>query len=127
MKVNIFDQFNRYTHEKQKIVTLIKKIVEKEGHTLNILNIIITDNNYLKKLNKMYFKKNRATNVISFDMDEVSEIYVSYNKVKKKEDLFYYIIHGLLHIFGYDHRTSNEDRTMENKCLRYLKYVSKDE
>ncbi len=127
MKVNIFDQFDEYRSNKRDIIALVKKIVKEEGFKLNALNIVITDNDYLKKLNKMYFKRNRATNVISFKMDELSEIYISHNKVRKIEDLYYYIIHGLLHIVGYDHRTKKENKTMEDRCLKYLEYVLTDD
>ncbi len=98
-------------------------MVKGEGFQLANLNIVITDNNYLKKLNKMFFKKNRPTNVISFNMDEVCELYVSRDKVKDTKDLYYYIIHGLLHIIGYDHRNKEEVKIMENKCLKYLEYI----
>lgn len=98
-------------------------MLKEEEFQLGKLNIVIADNSYLKKLNKMFFRKDRPTNVISFNMDEVSEIYISYNKVKNRDDLYYYIIHGLLHIIGYDHRNKKEDRIMENKCFEYLEYI----
>ncbi len=101
-------------------------MLKEEGFQLGKLNIVIADNSYLKKLNKMFFRKDRPTNVISFNMDEVSEIYISYNKVKNRDDLYYYIIHGLLHIIGYDHRNKKEDRIMENKCFEYLTYIKKN-
>ena len=51
-------------------------------------------------------------------MDKVSEIYVSGEKAKNNRQLYYYIIHGLLHIIGYEHRNSKENKLMENKCFR---------
>lgn len=102
---------------------LIRKVVKKEKAKLDTLNIIITDNTYLKKLNALFFKKNRPTNVISFNMDDVSEIYVSRDKSRSNEELLYYIIHGLLHIIGYEHRNAKEELFMENKCLDYLRNV----
>lgn len=123
LKVNIFNQSDYASVDKKRINSLIRKVVKGEGFQLTNLNIVITDNNYLKKLNKMFFKKNRPTNVISFNMDEVCEIYVSRDKVKDTKDLYYYIIHGLLHIIGYDHRNKEEVKIMENKCLKYLEYI----
>ena len=97
----------------------IKKVLREEKFKLNKLHIVIERDNYLRKLNKMFFRKDRATNVISFDMEEVSEIYVSYDRVKNHEDLYYYIVHGLLHIIGYDHRNSHERKNMRDRCLHY--------
>lgn len=126
MKVNIFNQSDSVRIDKKRINRLVKKVLKEEGFQLGKLNIVIADNSYLKKLNKMFFRKDRPTNVISFNMDEVSEIYISYNKVKNRDDLYYYIIHGLLHIIGYDHRNKKEDRIMENKCFEYLTYIKKN-
>lgn len=120
MQVNVFNPSQCPAVHKRKITTLVRKVLAREKQSLSMLNIIVADNAYLRKLNSMYFKKNRATNVISFNMGTVSEIYVSCNKVKKSDDLLYFVIHGLLHIIGYDHRTRKEERNMADKCLEYL-------
>jgi len=98
---------------------IIRRVLKEEKYELNRLNIVIERDGYLRKLNKMFFRKNRPTNVISFNMEEVSEIYISYDKVENPEDLYYYVVHGLLHIIGYDHRDKKEKKEMRNKCLRY--------
>lgn len=105
------------------MVILIEKTLAAEGTILKTLNIIITNDNYLKALNRRFLKKDKPTNVISFHMEEVSEIYISYDQVSDTNELYYYIIHGLLHIVGYDHRTKEQTETMENKCFQYLKYI----
>lgn len=120
MHIKVFNTYNKLKINKRTIVQLVKKISKEEKCKLDMLNIIIADDNYLKKLNKMFLKKNRTTNVISFNMDKVSEIYVSGEKAKNNRQLYYYIIHGLLHIIGYEHRNSKENKLMENKCFRYL-------
>ena len=120
MHIKVFNPYNKLKINKRTIVQLVKKISKEEKCKLDVLNIIIADDNYLKKLNKMFLKKNRTTNVISFNMDKVSEIYVSGEKAKNNRQLYYYIIHGLLHIIGYEHRNSKENKLMENKCFRYL-------
>lgn len=123
MQVNIFNPSQCARVNRRKIATLVRKIVAKEKRSLDILNIIVADNTYLRELNSKYFKKNYATNVISFNMGTVSEIYVSCDKVKKTDDLLYFIIHGLLHIIGYDHGTRKGQRGMAHKCLEYLDYA----
>lgn len=120
MHIKVFNPYNKLKINKRTIVQLVKKISKEEKCKLDVLNIIIADDNYLKKLNKMFLKKNRTTNVISFNMDKVSEIYVSGEKAKNNRQLYYYIIHGLLHIIGYEHRNSKQNKLMENKCFRYL-------
>ena len=123
MQVNIFNPAQCTGVNRRKIRALVRKVIATEKRSLSVINIIVAGGPYLKKLNKMYFRKNRTTNVISFNMGTVSEIYVSCNKIKKADDLFYFVIHGLLHILGYDHRTRKEQRNMKNKCLEYLDYA----
>ncbi len=104
-------------------MSIIKRVLREEKYELQRLNVVIERDRYLRKLNKMFFRKNRPTNVISFNMKEVSEIYISYDKVKNPEDLYYYVVHGLLHIIGYNHRNKKEEKEMRHKCLHYISDV----
>lgn len=112
---------------KEKISTLAEHTIKKEHITINNLNIIITNDNYIQKLNRKFLNRNRPTNVLSFHMEEVSEIYISYDRVACPDDLFYYVVHGLLHIIGYDHRKAAEAKIMENKCQQYVKCLTEKE
>lgn len=120
MQINIFNLNNQKLTDEIDIRRLIRKILKEEGYPLNSLNIIFANDKYLKDLNKKFFNKNLPTNVISFNMDDVSEIYVSLDQVKKRVELYYYIIHGLLHIIGYDHQRKKEEELMNKKCWAYL-------
>ena len=120
MEINIFNPNARKSLDKKFITSLVKKILKREGYELTILNIIITDSKSLKRLNKIFLKRNRSTNVISFNMGGVSEIYVSREKAKTDAELYFYVIHGLLHIMGYDHQSQQANTIMENKCFTYL-------
>jgi probable rRNA maturation factor len=120
MKINMFILHNKLRVDKKKITRLVKGIIREEKYHLNILNIIITDNNHLKNLNKMFLKKNSSTNVISFNLGEVSEIYISADKVNTHREMYYCMIHGLLHIIGYEHQKRKQKKIMEDKCLHYV-------
>lgn len=128
MQVNIFNQAAccLSSSVSKDIIVLVEKTLAAEGTEIKNLNIILTNDNYLKELNRKFLKKDTPTNVISFRMEEVSEIYISYDRVSNTGELYYYIIHGLLHIVGYDHKTKAETKTMESKCLQYLKDTTRD-
>ena len=85
----------------------------------------------MKKLNTRWRKKNRTTDVLSFAPvsipgaihEDVSwgDIFVSFATVKKEaerrgihpvEECLRVIVHGLLHLFGYDHATEAEEFQM---------------
>jgi len=96
---------------------IIAKIAEK----LNVkdVELLITDSEGIKKLNKEYRSKDRPTDVLSFPyeptpMAPLGSIVINVDAVKEaansfghspKEEFALLFIHGLLHLLGYDHET----------------------
>ena len=90
------------------------------------ISVLITDDTEIQALNSQYRQKDYATDVLSFPMSEyplddggmLGDIAISIDTAKKqakeneiplnREFAFLYI-HGLLHLLGYDHETSQED------------------
>ena len=121
----------------QRIRRYCKKIAEYLNIKEKNIVIILTDNNQIQKLNKDFFNKNKPTNVISFPFDEeyfLGEIYISVdyaaNEAKEWEVSFFYeimylIIHGILHLSGYDHVNSEDEaEIMEQKEIEIIKYLN---
>jgi probable rRNA maturation factor len=120
---------------------LLKKFLKTVPFNRIKLNILLTDDDEIKKYNKKYFNCFSSTDVISFSMiendimpknDVLGDMIVSLQTIKKnskiyntsfKEELLLVIIHGLLHILGYDHL--NENSVMRKKEKEYLKCISK--
>ncbi|MGQ9665392.1 MAG: rRNA maturation RNase YbeY [bacterium] len=125
LKINIFNLVKKRIGNKIKIRRLVKYVVKKEGYKkLASLNIIIANAHYLKELNKRFFNKNRPTNVISFNLNSIGEIYISRDEIASSMDFYYYLIHGLLHIMGYDHRNRKTEKLMDCTCQMYLRKFS---
>jgi len=125
LQINIYNLTKKKIVNQMRIKRLVRYVLKKEDFkNLNILNIIIADARYLKDLNKKFFNKNRTTNVISFNLDYIGEIYISVEDIGMTSDLYYYLVHGLLHIVGYDHQNKITQKLMDNKCQRYLKKFS---
>ena len=121
MRIDIFATSGRTRAKKAKVRRLIQKALAAEEKTFKAVNVIIADDEYLANLNETYFKKKRATNVIAFNLGEESEIYVSEDRASDTYELYYFILHGLLHTIGYDHRNKKENKAMEDKCVAYLR------
>lgn len=104
------------------------------------LTIRLVEKPEIKALNKTYRHKNKPTNVLSFKADlppEISEkvpllgdiviCSAIVNEEAKKQNKSYkahwahIIIHGALHILGYDHETETEALQMETKEIKLLK------
>lgn len=120
-KINIFSLNRKLPLKKKFIKNLIYKILKDEDRDFKEINVIFSNNKLLKDLNRKFFKKNRPTNVISFNLNDIAEIYISQQIAKNSQELLFFLIHGLLHICGYDHKTTSEERLMEKRCWKYLK------
>jgi probable rRNA maturation factor len=98
---------------------------------------LLVDNEYIKELNFMYRGKDEATDVLSFAMNELGEeepeleelddinmlgdIVISVEQAwhqsqeyghSLERELGYLLVHGLLHLLGYDHESEREQKLM---------------
>ena len=150
-KINIFFDNKSWLEEKvfkskRNLINFIHKI---SIYTLNgyskknkiKINFILSNDKLLKKLNKEFLKKEETTNVLSFPNDNFSkkndnflgEIFLSYEKCKKeaenlkikeKDRIGHLIVHGILHLLGYDHKSKKDGKKMENVESKILKDLS---
>ena len=118
---------------KDKYENWIVHRVEKEKRTLKDLNFIFTTNEYLLDINRKYLNHNYYTDVITFDYTEsgaiAGDIYISIDQVRLnardydvefKQELSRVIIHGVLHLLGFNDQSAEEKRrmrTMEDEAL----------
>ena len=100
------------------------------------IELVICDNESIRKLNAAYRSKDHPTDVLSFPLEgdfealPLGSIVISSDKVYQKakelghtpqEESVLLFIHGLLHLLGYDHESDNgEMRAMEAKLIRSL-------
>ncbi len=99
------------------------------------VSILIVDDEEIAEINHQYLDRNWPTNVIAFSMREgdfgeinphvLGDIIISVDTALRdarqgglsfEDEFVYLIIHGLLHLLGYDHETSEEDaKIMQEK------------
>lgn len=107
------------------------------GYADTELSVLVTGNDEIRALNKQYRKIDKATDVLSFPMEDpemLGDIVISYEKtvaqarefrVTIDEELGRLLVHGLLHLLGYDHvtggRQAKEMREKEGEVLAILK------
>ena len=123
-----------------KIKRLVKRIVnlvldyERINNRCEV-SVILTDNKEIRKLNKEFRNIDKATDVLSFPMEEnvLGDIVISLDKTKKQADLYghsfereltFLCIHGLLHLLGYEHEISiDEEKIMFDKQKELMKLI----
>lgn len=125
--------------ELKKIQRLAGKVLEGEKNKQNV-NIILTDDKYIARLNRKFLNKNKSTDVLSFGMregkkltpepDVLGEIYVSLDRADKQakeydqslqKEVSLLVTHGLLHLLGYDHKKREQKEKMRKKEEKYLR------
>ena len=96
---------------------LVKKVLQGENKKIADLSIVLVGQGRIRELNKKYRGKNKTTDVLSFQYDELGEVIICLREVKKnakkfgstyKKELARILIHGILHILGYDHEKMKE-------------------
>ncbi len=118
----------------KKLSDIAKKVLRFEKRSGQI-TITLTDDKVIRKLNAQYRKVDRATDVLSFEMDEdgiLGDIVISQNtalrnskrfKTKYEDELKRLVIHGALHLIGYDHILKSDRILMRSKEDLYAKKI----
>jgi probable rRNA maturation factor len=110
-------------------------VLQKEKRPDALVSVVFVGAAKMRNLNKVYRKKDKATNVLAFPggKEALGEI-VLCPLVIRKDALEYKIsftrtvswmfIHGLLHLLGYDHKTTRQEQRMTQKEQQYLSSIS---
>ena len=112
-----------------------EKVLKGENKSGTGLSIALVGEERIRELNKRYRGKSRATDVLSFSYNDSGEIVICLREVKKnvkkfnstfEKELARTLIHGILHLLGEDHETSElRAKKMEGKQENYLKLFSR--
>jgi len=113
------------------------KVLAGEKKKKSNLSIALIGQKRIKALNRKYLKKNRATDVLAFPDKEfgLGEIVICPSEIKKnakrfnarfKIELARVLIHGILHLLGFNHEKSKKEKEkMEKKQNYYLENIFK--
>lgn len=150
LQINICFAYNKFRISQKLIKEVFTHILKKEKISSNcIIDIAFVNNTEITKLNKKYRGKNKPTDVLSFSMiddDEIvgachgvpllGEIIISVpyakSQIKKvrtgrdlslHDEIIFLLIHGLLHLLGYDDETVKGYNTMMKKQNKHLKQL----
>lgn len=103
---------------KKSILKFLNKL--KRLQKLKEISVALVGDKEIKRLNKDYRKINRVTDVLSFE--DINEIVICYPQAKRqakekkhsvKKEIEILLIHGLLHLAGYDHIKDKDAEVME--------------
>jgi probable rRNA maturation factor len=129
-----FEKVGLTLKERGKLKVFINRLIAKERKSLNNLNYIFCNDNALLKINQKYLDHNFYTDVITFDLSSsrkeiLADIYISVDRIREnakilklslKEELHRVMLHGLLHLCGYNDKTEGERKLIRKKEDFYL-------
>lgn len=118
----------------RKTSNWIKKVIKAEGRELSSLNVIFCNDEFLLEINEGYLNHKTLTDIITFDNSEskkyiTGEIYISIPRIRENaakfntsfdSELHRVLIHGVLHLLGYNDKGASQKAIMRNKEDSYL-------
>lgn len=121
----------------ERIADLVRRIAERESVEIQYLGIVLTDHETVLELNRTYLEHDYLTDVLSFPLRAVEtaegsvegEIYVDLDTAAERapefnatfeEETCRYVVHGLLHLLGYDDQSEEGQQTMQQLEEQYL-------
>ena len=121
-------------YNKRRTSRWIQDSILSEKCSLEHINFIFCSDTYLNKKNVEYLQHDTFTDVITFNYSEVAnmlegEIYISVDRVLENSQFynipFYYelytvMIHGVLHLIGYNDKNDKDQLLMKKKEKQYL-------
>ena len=148
ININVFSEEKAWSKRLKNKDIFFKKICKAFPKKYKFLNknvtftLLLSNNKNIKKLNKVFRKKNKSTDILSFPLDKkikiskntyLGDIIISYNYLDKprsqdlklfKEKIIKIFIHGFLHLLGFDHKKNRDYSKMlkeENFLFKYVK------
>ena len=150
ININVFSEEKAWSKRLRNKDLFFQKICNAFPKKYKFLNkkvsftLLLSNNKNIQKLNKLFRKKNKPTDILSFPLIKkfrvskqtyLGDIIISYNFINKpkslntklfKEKLIKIFIHGFLHLLGFDHK-KNKDyiKMLKEEGQIYKSVISK--
>ncbi|MFO8054013.1 MAG: rRNA maturation RNase YbeY [Bacteroidales bacterium] len=134
-EINFFSEDIAFSPENTNTLkSWIKKVALAESCSIDTLNYIFCSDAYLLKINIQYLNHSFYTDIISFPYNETDDpitgdCFISIERVKENAKLYTsgfsgelarVLIHGFLHLAGYDDKTREQKAIMQEKENKYV-------
>ena len=147
ISVNVFSEEKAWSKRLKNKNIFFKKICQAFPKKYKFVNkkvtftLLLSNDKNIKKLNKVFRKKNKSTDILSFPLHEktkilkntyLGDIIISYNYLDKpksqdlklfKEKVIKIFIHGFLHLLGFKHNKNKDYSKMLKEEIFLFNYV----
>lgn len=134
MRVEIQNLQTKGRIDRKEITRRARSILKAMGETSGELSLLFTDDVYIRELNRKYRKINSGTDVLVFAMREgeglkkdspiLGDVVISVETAKRearkrnrplRKEMNLYLVHGILHLLGYDDIKAKDRKKMKAK------------
>ena len=141
--INYFSETEEFSLEETQVFSdWLSACAEKEGYEIEDINYIFCDDEYLLEINRKHLNHDYYTDIITFDYcdDKLisADLFISVDRVADnafefntdfETELCRVMVHGLLHMMGYNDKSEEQQlemRQKEDECLSSLFYEEED-
>jgi probable rRNA maturation factor len=146
MSVSIQNKQKRQKVDVGRVRRSLKRLLKALDREESETSVLLVDDDQIREFNKRYLKRDRPTNVISFAMTEgafgdvhpeiLGDIIISVETAARDaetgrldfmDELEFLLIHGLLHLLGYEHENTDAEeaqrmKSRERELFRLLRH-----
>lgn len=136
MQVTVLNRQRLLSFDSEKVSALVREAVALEKYSCSEVAIHFIGAKAMCRLHAIYFDDSSLTDCISFPLDEevlgdvfvcpqVARAYVLKNGGDFRWETTLYIVHGLLHLMGYDDIKENDRKKMRLAEERHMQHLNK--
>ncbi len=116
---------------REALCSAVCRVLRGEGRDHAAVTVVLVDDPYIRQLNHKYRQLDRATDVLSFNLDDdgpgqeaLGDVYISVDRARDQADRYHVslddelhrlVVHGCLHLLGYDHHNTSDRKVMREK------------
>lgn len=137
LQIALTDEQSRLQIDPTRLRTAVETVLSGEGISSGEISLAVVDDEAIHELNRRWLEHDEPTDVLSFVLEEADgyregEIIVSADTALVRsgefgwsahEELLLYVIHGTLHLAGYDDKSPDERERMRQRERFYLERV----
>lgn len=136
-RVQIINAHRRYRLRKRPLAAYVRRVLRQEGKSRSDVRIVLIDSKSCRALNRQYLAHDYSTDVISFPLERgprlEGEVYVNLDRAKSQareyavafaNEVARLVIHGTLHLVGYDDRRRTDAERMRARENEHVQFWS---
>ncbi len=135
MRVEVFNAHRKRRMRVGLVTRYVKRVLRCAGVTIANVSVVFVDSRYCRRMNRLYLKHDFVTDVISFPLENgrvlEGEIYVNLDRARSQAKEFgvnvanevaRLVIHGTLHLVGYDDTGGRKAKLMKTEEERQMRF-----